>query len=89
MKIHNGSIKMKNYEIKREQFQQKRMFRTNAFQLYKELNGTGKEEYISPGPNEATKLWNDIWSVSPGHNQGIRWLRRVRQKLTNVKKREY
>ena len=31
VKIHNCSIKMKNYEIKREQFQQKRMFRTNAF----------------------------------------------------------
>ena len=48
VKVHNGNIKMKNHEIKREQFQQKRMFRTNAFQLYKELNGTGKEEYISP-----------------------------------------
>ena len=74
VKIHNSSIKMKNYEIKREQFQQKRMFRTNAFQLYKELNGTGKEEYISPDPDKATKLWNDIWSVSPAHNQDIRWL---------------
>ena len=31
VKIHNCSIQMKNYEIKREQFQQKRMFRTNAF----------------------------------------------------------
>ena len=31
VKIHNCSIKMKNYEIKREQFQQKGMFRTNAF----------------------------------------------------------
>ena len=31
VKIHNCSIKMKNYETKREQFQQKRMFRTNAF----------------------------------------------------------
>ena len=31
VKIHNCSIQMKNYEIKREQFQQKRTFRTNAF----------------------------------------------------------
>ena len=44
---------MKNYEIKREQFQQKRMSRTNAFYLYKELNWTGKEEDISLDPDEA------------------------------------
>ena len=31
VKIHDCSIQMKNYEIKREQFQQGRMFRTNAF----------------------------------------------------------
>ena len=31
VKIHNCSIQMKNYEIKREQFQQKRIFRINAF----------------------------------------------------------
>ena len=31
VKIHDCSIQMKNYEIKREQFQQRRMFRTNAF----------------------------------------------------------
>ena len=29
VKIHSGSIKMKNYEIKREQFQQKKMFTAN------------------------------------------------------------
>ena len=31
VKIHDCSIQIKNYEIKREQFQQKRIFRTNAF----------------------------------------------------------
>ena len=62
------------------------MFKTNAFQLYKELNGTGKVDYISPDPDKATKFWNDIWSVSRAHNQDARWLWRVRQKLTNVEK---
>ena len=31
VKIHDCSIQIKNYEIKREKFQQKRIFRTNAF----------------------------------------------------------
>ena len=53
VKIHDCSIQMKNYEIKREQFQQRRMFRTNAFQLQKELNRTCEEEYISLDPDEA------------------------------------
>ena len=30
VKIHNGRLKTKNYEIKREQLQQNRMFRKNA-----------------------------------------------------------
>ena len=56
VKIHNGSLKIKNYDIKGEQMQQNRMFRTNASQLYKDLNGTGKEDYISPDPEKATKI---------------------------------
>ena len=56
MEVHNGSLKLKNYEIKREQFQQNRMFRTNAFQFYKELNGTEKEDNISLDPDKATKF---------------------------------
>ena len=60
VKIHNGSLTLKDYEIKREQFQQNRMFRTNASQFYKELNGRDKEENISPDQDEATKFWSDI-----------------------------
>ena len=58
---------MKNYEIKREQFQQKRMFRTNAFQLYKELNGPGKEDYISPDPDKAKNfgLISGVYNLYP------------------------
>ena len=33
VKIHNGSLKIKNCETKQEQFQQNRMFKTNAFPL--------------------------------------------------------
>ena len=79
---------MKNYEIKREQFQQKRMFRTNASQFYKELNGRDKEKNISPDPDKATKFSSDIWSVLSTHNHDARRLQRVKQKLPDVEKQE-
>ena len=34
LKVHNDSLTLKNYEIKREQFQQNRIFETNASQFY-------------------------------------------------------
>ena len=64
------------------------MFRTNASQFYKELNGRDKEENISPGPEEATKFWSDIWSVPATHNYDARWLQRVKQELAVVEKQE-
>ena len=76
VKIHNCSIELKNYEIKREQFQQKRTFRTNAFQLQKELNRTGKEEYISLDPDEAknfgliSRVYNLPITRMPGGYKG-------------------
>ena len=61
------------------------MFRTNASQFYKELNGRDKEENISPDPSEATKFWSDIWSVPSTHNHDARWLQKVKQELADVK----
>ena len=86
VKIHNGSLKVKNYEIKREQFQQNRMFRNSASQFYKKLNGTDKEENISPDLYEAAKFWSDIWSVPSIDNQDARLLQRMRQELADVEK---
>ena len=34
LKVHNDSLTLKNYEIKREQFQRNRIFGTNASQFY-------------------------------------------------------
>ena len=88
VKVSNGSLKLKNYGIKREQFQENRMFRTNASQFYKELNEKDKEEKISPDPGEATKFWGDIWSVPSTHNHDARWFRRVKQELADIEKKE-
>ena len=88
VKIHDDSLRLKNYEIKREQFQENRIFRTSTSQFCKELNGTGKEENESPDPGEATKFWSDIWNVPSTHNQDARWLQRVKQELTDVEKQE-
>ena len=47
VKVHNSNIKLKNYKTKREQFEQNKMFRINASQFYKELNGSRhRREYI-------------------------------------------
>ena len=86
MKIHNGSLNLKNDEIKREQFQENRIFRTNASRFYTELNGTGKEENISPDPGKATKFWSDNWSVRSTHNQNAKWLQGKRQAFADVAK---
>ena len=88
MKVHDGSLKLKNYAIKQEQFKQNRMFRTNTSQFYKELNGIDKEENISPDPNEDTKFWSDVWSVPSTHNHDAMWLQRVKQELADVEKQE-
>lgn len=87
MKIHNVSLKIKKKELKREQFQQKRIFRTNASQFSNKLNGTGNKENISPEPDQAI-FWSDIWSVPSTHNQDARWLQRMRQGLADVEKQE-
>ena len=63
LKVHNDSLTLKNYEIKREQFQQNRIFGTNASQFYQEPNGRDKEENISPDPDETTRFWRNICSV--------------------------
>ena len=65
----------------------KQNFRTNASQFYDELNGRDKEENISPDPDEAIKLWSDIWSVPSTHNHDARWLQRGKQELADVEKR--
>ena len=62
------------------------MFRTNLPQVYKKLYETGKEENISPDPDEATKVWSDICSVPSFHKQGHRQLQRAKQELADVKK---
>ena len=64
------------------------MFRTNASQFYKELNGREKEENISPDPDEATKFCSDIWSVPSTHNHDARWFEKVKQELPDVEKQE-
>ena len=68
VKVHNDNLKLKNYEIKQEQFKQNIMFITNASQFYRKLNRIDKEENISPDPDEASKFWCDIWSVPYTHN---------------------
>ena len=84
VEIHNGSLKMKNYEIKQEQLQQNRMVSTNAFQPQKKLNGTGKEDNIAPDLGETTKFWSDICSVLSNHHHDAWWLKRVRQVLADA-----
>ena len=54
IKTRNVNLQMKNYEIKREQFQQNRMFRASVSQFYKRLNGTGNKENISRDTDKAT-----------------------------------
>ena len=57
------------------------MFITHASQFYQKLNGTGKEENISPDPDEATRFSSDIWSTPITNNQDARRLQKLRQKL--------
>ena len=64
------------------------MFRTNASQFYKKLNGRDKEENILPDPDKATKRSSDIWSVPSTYNHDARRLQRVKQELPHVEKQE-
>ena len=64
------------------------MFRTNASQFYKKLNGRDKEENISTDPDKATKRSSDIWSVPSTYNHDARRLQRVKQELPHVEKQE-
>ena len=64
------------------------MFRRNASQFYKELNGKNKEDNISPDADEATKFWRNIWSVPSSHNHDARWLQKIKQELADVEKQE-
>ena len=64
------------------------MFRTNASQFYKKLNGRDKEENISADPDKATKRSSDIWSVPSTYNHDARRLQRVKQELPHVEKQE-
>ena len=57
------------------------MFITHASQFYQKLNGTGKEENISPDPDEATRFLSDIWSTPITNNQDARRLQKLRQEL--------
>ena len=57
------------------------MFITHASQFYQKLNGTGKEENISPDPDEATRFSSDIWSTPITNNQDARRLQKLRQEL--------
>ena len=57
------------------------MFITHASQFYQNLNGTGKEENISPDPDEATRFSSDIWSTPITNNQDARRLQKLRQEL--------
>ena len=80
---------MKNYEIKREQFQNNRVFRTNASQFYKELTRRAKEGNTSSDQDEDAKFWRNIWSVPSTHNHDARWLQRVKKELADVEKQDY
>ena len=57
------------------------MFITHASQFYQKLNGTGKEENISPDPDEATRFSSDIWRTPITNNQDVRQLQKLRQEL--------
>ena len=57
------------------------MFITHASQFYQKLNGTGKEENISPDPDEVTRFSSDIWSTPITNNQDARRLQKLRQEL--------
>ena len=67
-KVHNGSLKLKNYE--REQFQQNRMLRINASQFYKELNGTDREENISQNFGVISGVYHQPITMMLGGYQG-------------------
>ena len=67
-KVHNGSLKLKNYE--REQFQQNRMLRINASQFYKELNGTDREENIPQNFRMISGVYHQPITIMLGGYQG-------------------
>ena len=87
-KIKTGSIKIKIYGKRHQQFKQNQQFRTNQKLFYETLDGKKREGAEQPDSTEATTFWRKIWSEEVSQNERTSWLEEVEQQFSTIKVQE-
>ena len=77
--------KVKRYDGRVKQCQQKRLFQSGQKRFYRELNGDVKGEKIVPDTEESNIFWSSIWDNEAEHNRQAEWLSKVKEKVNHEK----
>ena len=75
-------IKAKAATLKRnknrvKQYQQNRLFQSNRWNFFQELDGKSHEGNIIPDKERTREFWSGIWEKYVKHNETVDWIQKV------------
>lgn len=86
-KIRAGSVKIKRFDERNEQYRQNALFNVNQKRFYDELDGE-KIPNTSPNPEEVTQFWSNIWSNNVTHEVEAEWIKEIEKDLRDINRQE-
>ena len=81
-RIAAKTAKIKRYNDRISQYQQKRTFQNNQKGFYQNVDcGEKQKESQAPQSEQARDFWSSIWSKKVDHNKEAKWLQDVRKEM--------
>ena len=84
-RIKAKAATLKRYKNRVNQHRQNRLFQSNQYKFYQELDGKSHEENIILNKEKTREFWSGIWEKIVKLDENLDWIQKVPEKMHDNK----
>ena len=84
-RIKAKAATLKRYKNRVNQHRQNRLFQSNQYKFYQELDGKSHEENIILNKEKTREFWSGIWEKNVKLDENLDWIQKVPEKMHDNK----